>query len=91
MDTNVQLDAEEESDHRKPTAIHYLVNGERQTTDHRELPVHTILSTAGFTPPGDYRLVRDDGNHTYTDPNQEVHLHDSERFTALYQGPTPTS
>ena len=72
-------------------AITYFVNGERQETPYRELTVRVILTNAGFTPAEDYRLVRDAGNHTYTNLDEEVPLHEDEKFTALFQGPTPTS
>ena len=72
-------------------AITYFVNGERQETHHRELTARIILTDAGFTPAEDYRLVRDAGNHTYTNLDEEVPLHEDEKFTALFQGPTPTS
>jgi hypothetical protein len=72
-------------------AFTYYVNGESQTTHQHKLTVRTILTNAGFTPAEDYRLVRDAGNHTYTNLDEEVPLHESEKFTALFQGPTPTS
>ncbi len=71
--------------------ISYFVNGEKQTSQLHKLTVRTILTNAGFTPAEDYRLVRDDGNHTYTNYDEEVPLHEGEKFTALFQGPTPTS
>ena len=73
------------------TDITYYVNGESQTTHHHHLTVRALLSNAGFTPPEDYRLVRNTGNHTYTNLDEEVSLHQDEKFTALFQGPTPTS
>jgi hypothetical protein len=69
----------------------YFVNGEGQESEEDELTVRTILEHAGFTPAERYRLIRDKGHHTYTDLNQEVEIHPGERFTALFEGPTPTS
>ena len=69
----------------------YYVNGEQQSTDVRKLTVRTILYNAGFRPPEQYRLVRDDGDKAYTSLDEEVEVHPNERFTALFQGPTPTS
>ena len=77
--------------HPETTAITYYVNGEHQTTHNHTLTVHAILMNAGFTPAEDYRLIRDNGNHTYTSFEEHVHLHEHEKFTALFQGPTPTS
>jgi hypothetical protein len=71
--------------------ITYFVNGERETTTLHQLTVRSILTSAGFTPPENYRLERDEGHHTYTGLDEEVPLHEDERFTALYTGPTRTS
>jgi hypothetical protein len=71
--------------------ITYYVNSESQTTQHHKLTVRTILTNAGFTPAENYRLVRDAGNHTYTNLDEEVPLHEVETFIAQFQGPTPTS
>ena len=76
------------ADHKLTT---YYVNGEAQTTSAHKLTVRQILTDAGFTPAEDYRLIRDHGHHEYTDYDQEVPLHEGERFTALFRGPTPTS
>lgn len=77
--------------HTDTKMLIYYVNGERQTTHHHTMTVRTILTHAGFTPAEDYRLVRDAGNHTYAHIDEEVPLHEEEKFTALFQGPTPTS
>ena len=71
--------------------ISYFVNGEPQTSQLHKLTVRTILTNAGFTPAEDYKLERDEGNHTYTNYDEEVPLHAGEKFTALFKGPTPTS
>jgi hypothetical protein len=75
----------------KAHTITYYVNGESESTTQHTLTVRAILTNAGFTPAENYRLVRDTGNHTYTNLDEEVHLHEGEKFTALFQGPTPTS
>ena len=77
-----------------PTAhkqITYFVNGEAQTTSSHKLTVRQILENAGFTPAEEYKLIRDNGHHEYKDLDEEVPLHEGERFTAIFQGPTPTS
>lgn len=79
-----------ENDHPQHR-LTYFVNGERQESDNKERTVHGILQNAGFDPPKDYRLTRDEGNHVYEDYETEVNLHEGERFTATYVGPTPTS
>jgi hypothetical protein len=71
--------------------IDYFVNGERQVTTERKLTVAQILEHAGFTSPVEYQLERDRGHHKFTDLDHEVEVHDDERFTATFIGPTPTS
>jgi phenylalanyl-tRNA synthetase beta subunit len=71
--------------------IIYFVNGEGKATEQHKLSVRTILETAGFMPAENYTLVRDEGNHRFTDLNEEVPIHKDERFTAIYNGPTPVS
>jgi hypothetical protein len=71
--------------------IHYSVNGEPQETVDHKLTVTQILTNAGFTPPGDYELTRDAGNQVFNDVNEEVPIHEGEKFTATFRGPTPTS
>lgn len=71
--------------------ITYFVNGEAQHTAEHKLTVRQILENAGFTPATDYRLTRDNGNHPFTDYDEEVPLHDGEKFTATFIGQTPTS
>jgi len=79
-----------DQEHEQRT-ITYFVNGERLTTQKDELTVREILTAAGFSPIDQYRLTRDRGDHVYTDYDHEVELHEDERFTATYLGPTPTS
>ena len=81
--------ADQEHEHHK--TITFLVNGERLTTHKDELTVREILTAAGFTPVEQYRLTRDRGDHVYSDYDHKVELHEDERFTATYLGPTPTS
>ncbi len=71
--------------------VKYFVNGEEQRSKERRLTVAVILTRAGFTPASDYELTRDRDDRTFKDQNEEVELHDDERFTATFVGPTPTS
>jgi hypothetical protein len=75
----------------QPRTVTYYVNGEAQTTTKDKLTVRETLTAAGFTPVEEYRLTRDNGHHVYSDYDEEVPLHDGERFTATFLGPTPTS
>ena len=75
----------------KQQTITYSVNGESQTTTEKKLIVREILTNAGFSPAEDYQLQRDNGSKLYTNLDEEVPLHDDERFTALFKGPTPVS
>jgi hypothetical protein len=76
------------STHRQIT---YFVNGEPQPTSEHKLTVRQILENAGFAPAEEYKLIRDEGHHEYRNYEEEVPLHEGERFTAIFQGPTPTS
>ncbi|HEX5403182.1 MAG TPA: hypothetical protein VFX16_12855 [Pseudonocardiaceae bacterium] len=69
----------------------YFVNGERFGTGETELTVRRILEDAGFTPVEEYRLTRDAGHHVFDHYDTEVSIHEGERFTAIFLGPTPTS
>jgi uncharacterized protein YabE (DUF348 family) len=71
--------------------VTYYVNGEALTTTEHKLTVREILLAAGFEPAEDYRLTRDNGHHQYDSLDDEVPVHESERFTATFNGPTPTS
>ena len=82
------MTAEHEHDGKQET---YFVNGEKQVTTEHKLTVRTILANAGFDPAEQYKLERDEGHHVYTDYDEAVPLHEGERFTATYLGPTPTS
>lgn len=75
----------------KEVTIDYFVNGEVESTHEKKLTVRQILESAGFEPASDYTLTRDEGHHDFTDQDQEVPLHKHERFTATFNGPTPTS
>ena len=69
----------------------YFVNSEEQKTAEHKLAVRSILEDAGFKPAENYDLTRDEGHHTYSDNAEEVPLHEGERFTATFKGPTPVS
>ncbi len=74
-----------------PRDITYSVNGEAQHTTEHKLTVRQVLENAELTPATDYKLTRDNGNHTFTDYDEEIPLHDGESFTATFIGQTPTS
>jgi hypothetical protein len=69
----------------------YFVNGERQKTAGDELSVSDILTRAGFEPADQYELIRDHPHHVFANLDEVVKLHQDERFTAIFHGPTPTS
>jgi hypothetical protein len=69
----------------------YYVNVERQEASEDDLTVRHILEQAGFKPADQYRLIRDQPHHEYTDLDHVVEVHNEERFTAVFNGPTPTS
>lgn len=71
--------------------ISYFVNGEREQTYDHKRTVRAILTDAGFTPVENYQLERDEGHHIFPNYDEDVLIHEDERFTALYKGPTQTS
>ncbi len=79
------------SEHASGKETTYLINGESQTTTEHKLTVRQILSNAGFTPVEEYRLTRDAGNKVFDNYGDEAPIHEKERFTATFLGPTPTS
>ncbi|MEX6428425.1 MULTISPECIES: hypothetical protein [Ferrimicrobium] len=77
---------------RHNKTITYWVNGERESTKQEVLTVGTILSDAEFTPITDYTLRSENPKRDYdSNYDEEVELHDEQRFEVLYKGPTPTS
>lgn len=74
-----------------PHTITYSVNGQPYRTEHAEMTVRAILTDAGFTPPEQYRLIRDEGNKKLPNLDEQIHLHNNEKFTAIFDGPTPVS
>jgi hypothetical protein len=74
-----------------PKVTRYFVNGEEETTTDHKLTVTQILEGAGFTPATEYRLTRDEGHHDLNDYDEEAPIHEGERFTATFLGPTPVS
>jgi len=78
------------SEDSKPT--NYFVNGESESTTSHKLTAGQILENAGFTPASEYELEENDHGHkTYTNPSDEVTIHEGQHFTATYTGVTPTS
>ncbi len=71
--------------------LRYFVNGEEQLTEERSRTVAEILELAGFLPVHEYELTRDSDDHTFQHYDERVELHEDERFTATYIGPTPVS
>lgn len=75
----------------KKHEVTYFVNGEVQVTAEHSVTVAHILERAGFLPVHEYELTRDSDGHTYDHYEHKVELHEGERFTATYIGPTPVS
>jgi hypothetical protein len=71
----------------------YHVDGEIQFSVVHELTVREILSNAGVDPADHYLVqMRESGPPVeYRDINEKLTLHEGERFTTVYHGPTPVS
>lgn len=86
-----QIQPDRDTEEVRHPGLTYYVNNEAEHTDLHELKVKTIIEDAGLTPFSEYQLTNDSNGHKYTDYDEEVHLHEGERFTATFIGPTPTS
>lgn len=69
----------------------YFVNDDSYDTTEKKLKVRTILSDAGFTPVEQYDLTRVNGNHTFSNLDEEVPIHKDEKVLAVFKGTTPVS
>jgi hypothetical protein len=79
--------------HPQPHAIHYTVADEPQTTTERTLTPRQIMSNAGINPDENY-LVEILGRErkSYQDkPNDPIHMHEGQKFVAVFIGPVPVS
>lgn len=76
----------------KPKPTTYYVNGEAETTEAEELTVRAILENAGFKPADEYTLKSENPKQDYdSNYDDQVKIHENQRFDALHKGPTPTS
>jgi hypothetical protein len=76
----------------KKKEITYFVNGEKEKTDRPKLTVRAILEGAGFIPVTDFTLKSKDPKLNFKDHyDEEVEIHEDQRFHALFKGVTPTS
>lgn len=82
-----QSEHENNHDH----VIFFYINGEMYETASHKLTVRQILELGGFLPVDNFRLTRENGDKTITDMNQDLSIHNAERFTATFNGPTPVS
>ncbi|MCA9675617.1 MAG: hypothetical protein H6806_11065 [Planctomycetes bacterium] len=70
----------------------YFVDNEPQTTDQRDLTVRQILTNSGNDPETHY-LVEIKGDHQVDHRNldESLHIHENEKFAAIFTGTTPVS
>jgi len=76
--------------HDHQLVITYFMNEEVEQTHAHTLKASVMLEQAGFSPPSDYRLIREKPRHEYA-LDDEVPIHEGDRFEVLHRGPTPTS
>ncbi len=73
--------------------FHYTVDGEPQETTAHELTPTQILTQADIDAATHY-LVEIDGNNRVSfqgKANEEIHMHDHQKFISVSIGPTPVS
>ena len=79
--------------------IKYIVNGEEIEHEFEKPPerrrfsltVREILESAEFAPVEEWELTRDQDNHTFESPDDDVTLVNGEQFTATFKGVAPVS
>ena len=72
--------------------ITYYVDNEPQETTERILTVRQILEKAGDDPATHYLLeLRGDQQVPHRNLDEEIKLHQNERFAAIFTGETPVS
>ena len=79
--------------HEKTHEIHFEVDGEPLETTEKILTPTQILGLAGVDAANHY-LVQIEGRHqtSYQDkPNEEIHMHEGQKFITVATGPTPVS
>jgi hypothetical protein len=76
----------------KTQLITFFVDGEKLETSHHSLTVAQILEIAGLDPKTHY-LIELRGGHQvkFENLNEELHLHEDEKFISVFSGPTPLS
>jgi hypothetical protein len=76
-----------------PHTIHFTVDGENVETTDPTLTVRQILTLAGYETVENYYLRRVTGNHqeTLNNLDQELRVHEKEKFVAVFNGPTQVS
>jgi len=73
-------------------AIHYFVDAEEQTTTEAILTVEQILTKAGLDPASHYLIeLRGDQQIPHQNLNEQLRIHEKERFISVFSGPTPLS
>jgi len=79
------------TEHDRNHPFTYTVNGEERSTTNDRQTMGAVVEGAGFAPAADYELADDNTERQYTDPAEEVHLHQGQSFTVTYKGVTQTS
>jgi len=72
----------------------FLVNNETQPLNELRKRVRQILQEAGQVPPESFFLIEfgpGSEERRFTDLDQEIDLHENQRFAAVYRGSTPVS
>jgi hypothetical protein len=70
----------------------YFVDEEKQETDKKILRVAQILEKAGLDPKTHYLVELRGGQQIkHTDSNEELKLHENEKFISVFTGATPLS
>lgn len=80
-------------DHKKHEhVIHYMVNGEHESTTEEVLTPRAIMTKAGIDPEENYLELLSPHPESYKDrPDALIEMHDGMRFITKPTGPMPVS
>lgn len=79
----------------KPHVTTFFVDNEEIQTDQKTLMVREILAKSENTPVENFSLMEEKNNENpakrYDDLDEEINVHEKQRFVALFKGATPVS
>lgn len=76
----------------RPNPIEFFVDEEKVSTDDPTITVRQILSLAGLDPATHYLIeIRGSNQIPHKDLDEELRVHEKQKFLSVFSGPTPVS